>query len=164
MATVTRSEVTIEVLDHDGDKMQTTLQGSGATALTYADVANDANSIFTALAAIVDGVVTQKVLKANRVYETTPSNSSVVTSQTRTQWVLEMTDDVTGRVYSARLGTAAAGKAGVTTHVVNGVVELDLTADAGLALASSFGGGNFTPISPLGNTMTLSRVYIRDDA
>jgi hypothetical protein len=162
MAQVTRSEVSIEVIDHDGDRMITTLQGSGSTALTYADVANDADAIMDALAGIVDGNIVSRTLKANREYNTIPTNATPVQSQTSRQWVMEMQDSVTGRIYTARLGTAAPEKAGNTTAVINGVVELDLTAGNGLALATAFASANFAPLSPLGNAMTLQRVYLRD--
>jgi len=72
-----------------------------------------------------------------------------------TKWVYRFSDDVTGRVYTQRVGCADTADAGVFVND-DGREELALTSGTGLAVKNAWDG---KVLSPESNPTTLLKVY-----
>jgi len=102
---VANGAVSVQYVDYDGDKIQTSFEGVAMSAANFDAQVTAENAIVTAIDAIslltrintVRTAVTDPLIVAN------PVNPF---AQTNIQWIVEYVDDTTGGVYTWRIGGA----------------------------------------------------------
>lgn len=122
-------------LDHDGDKSTVSFEGINMTAANFDAQVTEQNALITALDAITLGTPIQTVRNATvvDVVAAPPVNPF---AQTNIRWVIQYTNDTTGRTYTTSVPTADLS---LSDAVFNGAPALSIEAGgAGEAVKDAF--------------------------
>lgn len=150
------SRLTLKLIDFDRDTIQVSFDGADSSAGTYTADLAAAEALADAIEGVTLGTRVERNFIADREYNATPTPPGSALAQTNIQWVAEYTDNVNGRVFRTRIGTADLTLA---TTIVNGVPSMPLGAGAGSALKTAF---EAYVLSEDGNAVTLQAVYYKE--
>lgn len=147
----------MKMMDADKDTQQISFDGPVADDLNFDAVIGQADALVAAIEGITLGALVSRDFVADRVDNSPVTPPVLIRAQTNVQWIFTYADNVNGRVFTTRVGTADLDAAGVS--IVNGVPTLSLAAGLGAALKTAF---EAYVRSEDGNAVTLQSVTYRE--
>jgi len=149
------SRVGLKIVDYDGDTQSMSFEGVTGTAANFTAQETLRAALITALQGIILGNTQQTFFEAV-ITDFVVANPTDPFAQTNIQWIIEYSDDVTGGVYTTRLGTADLS---LSDTLYNGAPALSIdTGGAGEAVKDAleaWGRHN-------GNAITVTAIYFRE--